>query len=408
MSFTSRWTDVSLAAAARAISTCGDFLAATALVLALQERGAGSGAVAAVLIAAAVPPVVLARWTGRLADRVDSRLLLVVTGLAQAAVCLALAYVGGTAAIVALVAALGCGLAVTQPTLSALVPSMVRREDLGRASALVQTATSVGLLVAPALGGILVGHFGLRIPLLADAASYLAITAAALLIRTRRGGRSTAADPGTPAPRFRLRTDTLLWTAVLAIGVVVAAVSAVNVGEVFLVRGELHSTATVYGLLNAIWLGALMIGGWLLTRRATEDGRIAILLLSALTITGLAVVGAAVVPSVGWLVPLWIIGGAANGAENVSAAMLIARRVPETFRGGAYATYGAVTNAANVTGYLIAGAVLALIPVRLVIGAAGVLGLLAAAACALPMLRAVTRERSQELPDARRATQATA
>src|SRR2546426_1008698 len=110
MSFTSRWTDVYLAAGARAISTCGDFLAATALVLALQERGAGSGAVAAVLVAAAIPPVVLARWTGRLADRVDSRLLLVGAGLAQAAVCLALAYVSGTAAVVALVGVLGCGL----------------------------------------------------------------------------------------------------------------------------------------------------------------------------------------------------------------------------------------------------------------------------------------------------------
>src|SRR5882672_494650 len=109
MSFVSRWPDVYLAAGARAVSTCGDFLAATALVLAMQERGAGSGAVAAVLIAAGVPPVVLARWTGRLADRVDSRLLLVSTGLAQAVICLALAYATGSVAVVALIAALGCG-----------------------------------------------------------------------------------------------------------------------------------------------------------------------------------------------------------------------------------------------------------------------------------------------------------
>src|SRR5882724_4786651 len=74
MSFTSepasRWGDVYLATGARAVSVCGDFLAATALVLALQQRGAGSVAIAAILIAAAVPPVVLAPWTGRLADRV--------------------------------------------------------------------------------------------------------------------------------------------------------------------------------------------------------------------------------------------------------------------------------------------------------------------------------------------------
>jgi len=53
--------------------------------------------------------------------------------------------------------------------------------------ALSQTAGSFGLMLAPALGGLLMGRFGLRVPLLADAGSYLAIAAAGRLIRTRRG-----------------------------------------------------------------------------------------------------------------------------------------------------------------------------------------------------------------------------
>ena len=114
------------------MSSCGDFLAATALVLELQQRGAGGFAVAAVLIAAAAPPVLLVRWTGRLADRADSRLLLVATGLAQAAACVALAFASGPVEIIALVAVLAAGLAVTQPCLSALLPSMVPADDLPR------------------------------------------------------------------------------------------------------------------------------------------------------------------------------------------------------------------------------------------------------------------------------------
>ncbi len=176
-----------LASGARAVSSCGDFLAATALVLELQQRGAGGFAVAAVLIAAAAPPVLLVRWTGRLADRVDSRLLLVATGLAQAAVCVALAFASGPAEIIALVAVLAAGLAVTQPCLSALLPSMVPADDLPKAMALSQTAGYLGMMLAPALGGLLMGRFGLRVPLLADAGSYLAIAAAGRLIRTRRG-----------------------------------------------------------------------------------------------------------------------------------------------------------------------------------------------------------------------------
>src|SRR2546421_11596006 len=115
MSFTSapradRWTDVHLATIARAVSTCGDYLAATALVIALQGQGAGGFAVAALLIAAAAPPTLLAPLTGRLADRVDSRYLLVTVSLGQAAVCTALALVSSTAAMIALAALLGCGL----------------------------------------------------------------------------------------------------------------------------------------------------------------------------------------------------------------------------------------------------------------------------------------------------------
>jgi hypothetical protein len=66
-------------------------------VLALEQRGDGGLAVAAVLIAAAAPPVLLVRWTGRLVDRADSRLLLVGTGLVQAGVCVALAFASGVA-----------------------------------------------------------------------------------------------------------------------------------------------------------------------------------------------------------------------------------------------------------------------------------------------------------------------
>src|SRR5258706_8408816 len=112
MSFTSP-RDVYLAAGARGVSVVRDFLAATALVLALQERGAGGYAVAAVLIAAALPTVVLAPLAGRVVDTVDSRVVLMCVGLAQAGCCAAMAYVESPWLLIALVALLATGLAFT-------------------------------------------------------------------------------------------------------------------------------------------------------------------------------------------------------------------------------------------------------------------------------------------------------
>lgn len=383
-----------LVAGARAVSSCGDLLAATALVLALQARGAGGYAVAALLIAAALPPVLLARWAGRLADRADSRLLLATTGLAQAGACLALAFASSAGEMIALVSVLAAGLAVTQPCLSALVPSMVTPGDLPRAVAIGQTATSAGMMLAPALGGMLVGQFGLRVPLLADAASYLAIAAAGWLIRARRSARTTGTPPAATgrAVGWRLRQDRMLWSAVVLLGAVMAAVSLVNVADVFFVRGMLHSTTTVYGLLDSVWTCSIVAGAWLLARRRLADPAMAVALLGALAIACLSVALIATAGSVRWLVPISLVGGLANGGVNTTANVLIGRRVPVAVRGRAFAVLYAVTNAATTLGYLAAGLLLALLPVRLVIACAGLAGLAVTVAFTRPVLRSIVRE----------------
>jgi MFS family permease len=408
----SRWRDVYLASGARAVSSCGDFLAATALVLGLQQRGAGGLAVAAVLIAAAAPPVLLVRWTGRLADRADSRLLLVATGLAQAAACVALAFASGPVEIITLVAVLAAGLAVTQPCLSALLPSMVPADDLPKAMALSQTAGSLGMMLAPALGGLLMGRFGLRVPLLADAGSYLAIAAAGRQIRTRRGvtprpvqrarseagprARDEARSEAGPRARsgWGVRRDPLVRAAVVLVGAVVAAASLVNVAEVFFIRDTLHSTASAYGLMESVWVSASVAGGWWVAHRRPSEAGVARLLLGPLALTCLGVALMATVPAVGWLAPVSVLGGLGNGGVNVAAAVLLGRRVPAAMRGRAFALFGAVANGANVAGLLLGGALLAVVPVRAAIAAAGLGGLAATAAFALPVLRAIAREQA--------------
>ncbi|SBT53928.1 MFS transporter [Micromonospora narathiwatensis] len=403
MSFTpgtSRWSDVWLATAARGVSSCGDFLAASALTLALQSAGAGGLAVSGLLLAATLPLVVLAPLTGRLADRVDSRLLLVVAGFAQAGICLALAYAGHPALVIALVALLAAGLALTQPVLSALVPVMVRAEDLPRAGALVQTAGTLGALAGPALAGLLVGGFGARVPLLVDAASYLALVAAGLLIRTRRGGRRSGPAAGgaaTPPPTWRLRRDPLLVVMVGSLAAVIAAVGAINVIEVFFIRETLGSSTTVYGLVTGSWTLGIVIGGWIfarMARRLADDGA---LLGAGLALLGgccLAVLASAAVPAAWLLVPIWLAGGVGNGGDNVFNNLLLARRVPDAARGRAFAVFGAAVQGAGMAGYLAGGLLLEVAAPRPLVAGCGVVGVLVVIAVALPVRRAVRAERA--------------
>jgi MFS family permease len=408
---TPRWSDVYIAAFARAVSGCGDMLAATALALILVARGESGLAVAGILLAAAVPLVVVGPIAGRLADRVDSRRLIVSVGLVQVAVCVALAFATQPILIIALVAMLAIGLAITSPTMSALTPLMVGRQNLAKAGGISQTAATIGMLVAPALGGVLVGAFGSRVPLLIDAGTYLSLPIAGLLIRTRRGGRSRTvpaatspstadAAPATPEgrqPVFRLRADELLWPLMVMIGAVVGAISAVNVIEVFFIRQTLHASSTIYGLVAATWIAGMVFGAVIRGRQRRDDvGTAKALLLNNLA-TGVAIAVAGLMPRVGWVVPLWLLGGVLNGMENVGIGVILGSRVPPEVRGHASAIFNSIANGANAIGYLAGGALLVVASPRLLVVACGLAGVTAAAIFGVPLIRAMRRERAADI-----------
>jgi MFS family permease len=405
---TPRWSDVYIAGLARAVSGCGDMLAATALALILVARGESGLAVAGILLAAAVPLVAVGPVAGRLADRIDSRTLIVSVGLAQAGVCVALAFATQPILIIALVATLAIGLAITGPTMSALTPLMVGRQNLAKAGGISQTAATIGMLVAPALGGVLVGAFGSRVPLLIDAGTYLSIPIAGLLIRTRRGGRfrtvpaatiaggadASGAATGRRQPMFRMRSDALLWPLMVMIGAVIGAISAVNVIDVFFIRQTLHAPATVYGLVAATWIVGMVFGAVIWGRQRRDDVGTAKALLLTNFATGVAIAVAGLMPHVGWVVPLWLLGGVLNGMENVAIGVILGSRVPPEVRGHAGAIFNSIASGANAFGYLAGGAFLAIASPRLLVVTCGLAGVAAAAIFGLPLARAMRRERA--------------
>jgi MFS family permease len=392
MSFTSSpaWRDVYIASTARAVSYAGEFLAATALALTLQTRGDQGYGVAALLIASSLPLALLAPVAGRIADRVDSRLLLIIASTGQAVLCAVLAYTDKPAMMIGLVALVSAGLAITQPTLSALVPEMVGKENLPKAMSISQTAGAVGMLAGPMLGGLLFGAYGMRLPLLLDAASYLAIAVAGAVIRTRRGGRSaeTAADTTAEArPTWRLRHDRLLVTLISAFAAVIAAVTAVNVVEIFFVRETLHSSPAMYGLVSGVWTLGVLCGAMPFGKVRGDDRRLVLILLVLMGGISAVVLGSSTVPNAGWLIVLYLVGGCLNAGLNVLAGVVVGRRAPDALRGRVVGVFTASANSANLVGYLAGGLLLPLVTPRTLLAATGAVGLVIAVAFIVSMGR---------------------
>ena len=362
------------------------------LILSLEARGASGVEVAILVIAEALPMVLLGKLIGRLIDRVDSRLLLVVFGAGQVLACLALAQAEHFGTVVAGAIVLSAVSGVAVPARQALIPSMVVRDDLPKASALAQTAGSLGMMLGPAMAGFMVGGLGVRATIMIAAAGFTATIVAGLLIRTRRGAAPTGAAQSSagPVPAWALSGDRLLWSSVWGLTAVMATLSAVNVVLVFFIMRTLGSTEVVYGIVDAMWTVG-MLGGARLFRRlirpTTEDTTIARMVFAALSVLALMVVAVGSVRAALWIVPCYLIGGVHNAGLNVLMGTLLGRRVPSHSRGRANAAVAMRVQAGALIGYILGGLSLEFSEPRWSLLTCGALGLITAAVVAVHLLR---------------------
>ena len=317
MSFRSQRRDLWLVVIARSVSWLGDEVALVAMTLRLQSTGHGAGAVAALLIANLLPLLLLSGVVGRLLDRRDNRMLLIGSSLAQAAVCSVLAFTSPTWAVLGLVALLGAGQSINGATWQALLPSIAGVDELPKAVGRVQIGSTLAGIVAPALGGLLTGWYGARVPLLLDAATFLVITGAALLLATRRSPAPVEDGVRMDGALRIVRTDSLLRPLFVLLAVFVLLASTVNVADVFLVRETLHASTLWYGLAGAGFSLGALVGAVLSSQvRGVRKLARAFVLASVGLSVGLAAMG--LVPSVAWLLPFGFVVGFSNGTLNVA------------------------------------------------------------------------------------------
>jgi MFS family permease len=372
--------DLVITLAGRMVSTFGDEVALVALTLRLQADGAHPYEVGLMLAAGTIPLLLLARPVGRLVDARDSRHLLVGGGLVEVAATIPLIFLHSVGPIVLLVAVLGGAASVTGATWSALVPRVVGEDHLAEAISAQQSLSALALVGAPAVGGLLAGAFGSGVPVTVDAATFVVVTAAAALVRTRRmPERAPAVDgPSRVLGGFAiLRADRVLAPLLAGVALVVLLVGMVDVVLVYLVRDTLHAGGVWYGVAEASWMAGMVAGSLGAGCVGTEHGRVrATIAGAAIACAGLA--GFAVAPAVWILVPLSVLGGVGNGYAGTCLSTLLTARTPDSARGRVSATANAIFGGAQGASLLLGGVVAIALSPRAIYAVAGLLGLAAA------------------------------
>ena len=144
-------------------------------------------------LAAGLPTLALTMIGGSAADRFDKRKILIATQIAQIAFALALGwlvFIGQIQIwhIIFFAALLGVSIAFEMPAISALVPELVKREQIASAVALDRSVFHGSRLIGPSLAGLFVGWWGAASAFFANAFSFLALIIALISLPRRPVG----------------------------------------------------------------------------------------------------------------------------------------------------------------------------------------------------------------------------
>jgi len=208
-----------------------------------------------------VPSLVLAPWAGTLADRFDRRRLVLASQLISSVLSgalAALAFAGDATewVVIGFAAALGLALAVSQPAQMALVPSLVRREQVPRAIAMNSATFNVARAVGPAAAAAIIAWQGVAVAFAVNACSYLALAAALLVVRP-------APQPRAVGARLRdglalLRRNRALILYLLVVASVSAGTDPVNTESPALAHAFGHTSSWAGVIVGAFGTGAVL------------------------------------------------------------------------------------------------------------------------------------------------------
>ena len=139
---------------------------ATVVVSVAMFRRGGTTAWATIGVVSRVAPFVLfSAFSGAIADRFDQRRVLQLAFFAQVLIAGALALTVSSAPLllVALVGFVGqAAWTIAYPSMAALLPRTVDRDDLAAANGLLSTVESLAWIAGPGLGGLLITAAGMR------------------------------------------------------------------------------------------------------------------------------------------------------------------------------------------------------------------------------------------------------
>lgn len=354
--------------AGQAVSLVGTWMQQVAqawLVLELTGDPIWLGIVAA---AQFIPVMILGLFAGVAADALPKRQTLVVTQAVMMTLAVILAILALTGIvqvwmILVLAILLGCANAVDMPVRQSFAIELVGREDIGNAVALNSAMFNGSRIIGPALAGLTIGAFGVGAAFVLNAASFLAVIVALLMLDdTTLRTRPRIARPNSAGKvvenlveglRYVRRTP-LVLLAVLVVGGVATFGMNFSVLIPAFAADDLASGAAGYGfLMAASGVGSLIAALGLAFRGRLRTSRIA----TGAIILGLGSVAMAATSTYLTAIFLMVFIGYGGISMAATANATIQLAVPDDLRGRVMSVYTTIFASSAPIGGLMMGAI---------------------------------------------------
>lgn len=248
-------------------SGLGDWVGYTALTLYMYKVTGSAEALAILVIMRSLPVLLFGPLAGVVADRFSRRRIMIISDLMRAFLYSLLPFATTFPQIVTIAILVSSVSTFFRPALTALVPDLVKKDQLLEANSLLFSTSNLMMIVGPALGGLMVGFLGQDWAFRFDAVTFL-VSAMAIYfvvekwhgreaIQEAYGAKSWVKDLASGLSyivRQRAVAVMTLEMMIMALGMV-----AVTVLEVIFVTSVLGAGDEGYGiLLSVAGVGALL------------------------------------------------------------------------------------------------------------------------------------------------------
>jgi predicted MFS family arabinose efflux permease len=319
------------------ISTLGNQLTVVAIPFQVYSMTRSSLQVGAISLAQLVPFVAGALWAGPVGDAMDRRGIMVWTAVALTLTSGAMAVNAAAAhpslVVLYIVSSLAAGLmGFSNTARMASVPGMVERRHLTAALAMAQVVFQVGVVVGPALSGVLLG-IGLPLVYSLDALSFVVALVASAMLKpippSEHPGRLSSWQSTLEGWRYVRSRQALQGVYLIDVNAMVfgmpRALFPAMAGSVFgggtITLGFLYAAPGVGALIGAVttgWVATLRRQGWAV--------------IVAVSVWGVAIALFGLVDTLWVALVLLAIAGWADVISAVLRNTMLQTSIPERFR----------------------------------------------------------------------------